>query len=205
MIHSIVIGEIHIIDAVACVATALLPSAVLGLKAVGATLLPTAPLFALLSNLLLLRALLLDRWIGRSLRSLLVISDRLLLLNTLLSVPVSLLLGALLVVLVFLLLLDLLLVLVLLLLLFGALLVVLVFLLLLDLLLVLVLLLLLLGVLLSVVILLLLLGVPLGGRFLWLLLAPLLRGLGLFFRLLLFIFIAFLLLLCVSESGGSEK
>jgi hypothetical protein len=192
MIHSIVIGEIHIIDAVACVATALLPSAVLGLKAVGATLLPTAPLFALLSNLLLLRALLLDRWIGRSLRSLLVISDRLLLLNTLLSVPVSLLLGALLVVLVFLLLLDLLLVLVLLLLLLGALLAVLVFLLLL-------------GVLLSVVILLLLLGVPLGGRFLWLLLAPLLRGLGLFFRLILFIFIAFLLLLCVSESGGSEK
>jgi hypothetical protein len=63
-------------------------------------------------------------------------------------------------------------------------------------------LLLLLGLLL-VLILRLLLGMLLRGRSLLLLLAPLLRGLGLFIRLLLLI--AFLILLCVPESGGSEK
>jgi hypothetical protein len=57
--------------------------------------------------------------------------------------------------------------------------------------------------LLLVLILLLLLGVLLRGRPLLLLLAPLLRGLGLFIRL--FLLVAFLFLLCVPESGGSEK
>ena len=188
----------------------MLPGAVLGIEAVGATLLPFASLFASLGNFLLLCALLLDRAIGLPLVESLVVIV-LLLLSDLLRALILLLLGVLLGVLV-LLLLDLLPVLILLLLL-GVLLGVLVLLLLLDLWPVLILLLLLgvlLGVLvllllldlLPVLILLLLLGVLLGGRFLLLLLAPLLRGLGLSIRLILLV--AFLFLLCVPERGGSE-
>ena len=199
--RTIVAAEIDVRNAVAVVAAPLLPCAVLGIKAVGTALLPFASLFALLGDLLLLRALLLNRLMELPLRNLLVVRALLLLFGVLLVVLVSLLL------------LDLLPVLVLRLLL-GTLLVVLVSLLLLHLLPVLILRLLL-SMLLVVLVSLLLLGLLpalvlglllralLRGRFLLLLLASLLRGLGLFFRpVLLFLF---LFLLCVPESGGSKK
>jgi hypothetical protein len=221
---------------------------VLGIKAVSTAALPFSPLFALLRNLLLLRALLLDRLASRPLRNFLVVLGLLLLCDMLLSVGPLLFFGMLRIG-RFLLLLgmwlsDLLLLLLLgvllsgrlllllnvrLLLLLGMLLSVLLLLLLLSMLLsgrfllmllsmllsvrfLLLLLgvllrgrflLLLLGVLLSVRLLLLLLGTWLGGRFLLLLLAFLLGRLSLFFRL--FLLVVFLFLVCVCESGGSEK
>jgi len=177
--RTIVAAEIDIRNTVAVIAAALLPSAVLGLKAAGTTLLPVASLFALLRDFLLTRALLLDRLIELPLINLL------LLLAALPRVPVLLLLLRLLSVLVLLLL--------------AALPRVPVFLLLLRLLSVLVLLLLL-AALLSVPVLLLLLCL-LPVLVLLLLLAPLLRGLSLFFRPVLLV--SFLFLLGVPESGGS--
>jgi hypothetical protein len=151
-------------NAVPVIAAALLPGAVLGLEAMGATPLPFASLLVLLRDFLSVRALLLDRSIGLPLRYLLIVPVvLLLLLGVLLRVPVLLLLGLLPVLI----------------------------------------LLLLLGVLLRSRFLLLLLGVLLRGRSMMLLLAPLLRGLGLIIRL--FLLVAFLFLLCVPESGGSEK
>jgi hypothetical protein len=199
---------------------------VLGFKTVGATLLPFASLCILLGNFLLLRAVLLNWLTGLTLvyslvavvlllaPGLLRVLILLLLLGLLLRVPVLLLLLDLLLVLilllllgvplrvpVLLLLLDLLLVLILLLLL-GALLRVPVLLLLLDLLLVLILLLLL-GTLLWGWLILLLLGMLLGVWPRLLLLRVLLRR----FRLPVgpSLLIAFLLLLCVPEHGGSKK
>jgi hypothetical protein len=222
--RAIVAGEIYVRNPVAVIAAALLPCAMLGIKAAGAALLPFASLFALLRDFLLMSALLLNRLIGLPLRNLLVVLVLLLLFGVLLVVLVSLLLldllpvlvlrfllGMLLGVLVSLLLLGLLPALILRLLL-GLLLVVLVsmllgllpvLLLLLSVLLIGRLLFLPLGMLLRGWLLLLLLGALLSSRFLLLLLASLLRGLGLFFRpVLLFLF---LFLLCVPESGGSTK
>jgi len=222
--RAVVAAEIDVRNAIAVVAAALLPSAVLGVEAVGAALLPFASLFTLLRDFLLMSALLLNRLIGLPLRNLLVVLALLLLFGVLLVGLVSLLLlgllpalilrlllGMLLVVLVSLLLLDLLPALILRWLL-GLLLVGLVSMLL-GLLPVLVLLLsvlligrllfLLLGMLLRGWLLLLSLGALLRSRCPLLLLASLLRGLGLFFRpVLLFLF---LFLLCVPESGSSKK
>jgi hypothetical protein len=201
---------------------------VLGFKAVGATLLPFASLRVLLGNFLLLRAVLLNWLTGLTLVDSLVAVVLLLAPGLLRVLILLLLLGVLLRVPVLLLLLDLLLVLILLLLL-GALLRIPVLLLLLDLRLVLILLLLLgtllwgwlilllLGMLLGVWPRLLLLRVLLRRWFLLLLLLGMwLRGWPLLFLLgsLLRRFrlpvgpsllIAFLLLLCVPEHGGSKK
>lgn len=57
MALAIVALVIGVRNAVAIVAAALLPGAVLGVPTVGAALLPIAPLFAFLRTLLLLRAL----------------------------------------------------------------------------------------------------------------------------------------------------
>jgi hypothetical protein len=69
----------------------LLPSAVLGVEAVDATLLPLASRFALLGSLLLLSALLLDRLIGLPLANPLVVVALLLMLGMLLRTRILLL------------------------------------------------------------------------------------------------------------------
>jgi hypothetical protein len=57
VVLAIVAIEIGVRNAVALVAAALLPIAVLGIPVAGAMLPPVAPLFALLRNFLLVRAL----------------------------------------------------------------------------------------------------------------------------------------------------
>ena len=57
MVLAIVVIEIGVRNAVAVVAAALLPIAVLGVPVAGAMLPPVAPLFALLRNFLLARAM----------------------------------------------------------------------------------------------------------------------------------------------------
>jgi hypothetical protein len=200
---TIVAGEIRVWNSIAVIATALLPSPVFGIEAVGAALLPVASLFALLGDFLFLGTTLLNRLICGPLRNLLIAPRRLLLHGALLRIWLlllllsmllwcgtrRLLLGVLLRGRLLLLSLDMLLR-------FGTL-------------------LLLLGVLLGSWLILLLLGVLLRGWFLlvllrtlrgWFLLsllAPLLAWLGLLFRP--FLFLAFFFLLCRAESGSSEK